>query len=63
MPKLSKVQKKVAKKRGNKSNTLNENSRDAQKLRRSGARTEKLDRVAAGRAKANQPHSTRRPTN
>lgn len=62
MPKLSKVQKKVAKKRGNKSNTLNEDSRDAQKLRRSGARNEKLERLAAARAKANQPHRTKMPS-
>lgn len=52
---LAKVQKKVAKKKGN-SNSLHENSRDAQKLRRAGARSEKLDRLAAARAKANQPH-------
>ena len=56
MPKLSKVQKKVAKKRGNSSNSLNENSRDAQKLRRASARSEKLERLATARAKANQPH-------
>ncbi len=56
MPKsLAKVQKKIAKKKGN-SNSLHENSRDAQKLRRAGARSEKLDKVAAARAKANQPH-------
>lgn len=56
MPKsLAKVQKKVAKKKGN-SNSLHENSRDAQKLRRAGARSERLDKVAAARAKANQPH-------
>ena len=56
MPKsLAKVQKKVAKKRGN-SNSLHENSRDAQKIRRAGARSEKLDKLAAARAKANQPH-------
>lgn len=52
---LAKVQKKVAKKKG-KSNSLHENSRDAQRLRRAGARSEKLDRLAAGRAKANQTH-------
>lgn len=57
MPKnLAKVQKKLSKKKGNIS-SLNENSRDAQKLRRAGARSEKLSRLAAARAKANQPHS------
>ena len=56
MPKsLAKVQKKITKKKGN-SNSLHENSRDAQKLRRAGARSEKLDKLAAARAKANQPH-------
>lgn len=56
MPKsLAKVQKKVAKKKGN-SNSLHETSRDAQKLRRAGARSEKLERLAAARAKANQVH-------
>ncbi|MCJ1452798.1 hypothetical protein MMC28_003142 [Mycoblastus sanguinarius] len=59
MPKsLAKVQKKVAKKKGNIS-SLNENSRDAQRLRRAGARSEKLERLAAARAKANQPHMQR----
>ena len=57
MPKsLAKVQKKLSKKRGNVS-SLHENSRDAQRLRRAGARGEKLARVAAARAKGNQPHS------
>ena len=57
MPKsLAKVQKKLSKKKGNVS-SLHENSRDAQKLRRAGARGEKLARVAAARAKGNQPHS------
>ena len=56
MPKsLAKVQKRITKKKGN-SNSLHENSRDAQKLRRAGARSEKLDKLAAARAKANQPH-------
>lgn len=56
MPKsLSKVQKKLSKKKGNIS-SLHENSRDAQKLRRAEARSEKLERLAAARAKANQPH-------
>lgn len=57
MPKsLAKVQKKLSKKKG-KISSLHENSRDAQKIRRAGARGEKLERLAAARAKANQPHS------
>ena len=59
MPKsLAKVQKKLSKKKGNVS-SLHENSRDAQKLRRAGARSEKLLRLATARAKANQPYSMR----
>ena len=58
MPKsLNKVQKKISKKKG-KVNSLHENSRDSQKLRRAGARGEKLERMSAVRAKANQPHCT-----
>ncbi len=56
MPKnLAKLQKKISKKKGN-TTTLNENSRDSQRLRRAGARGEKLEKLAAARAKANQPH-------
>ena len=55
MPKLSKVQKKVAKKRKDTS-SLNENSRDAIKLRRAGARAEKLERLSNARNKAKNPH-------
>ncbi len=51
---LAKVQKKVAKKKGG-TNSLHENSRDAQKLRRAGARAEKLEKLAAMTAKSNQP--------
>lgn len=51
---LAKVHKKINKKRGN-SNTLNENSRDSQRLRRAGMRDGKLARVLAARMKANQP--------
>jgi len=53
---LGKLQKKLAKKKGVSAGCLNENSRDAQKLRRAGARSEKLERLAAARAKANQPY-------
>ncbi len=57
MPKnLAKLQKKISKKKGN-ITSLNENSRDSQRLRRAGARGEKLEKLAAARAKANQPHS------
>lgn len=58
MPKsLAKVHKKISKKRGN-TTSLNENSRDAQRLRRAGARDDKLAKLSAARAKVNQPHST-----
>ena len=61
MPKsLAKVQKRIAKKKGH-SNSLHENSRDAQRLRRAGARSEKLDKLAAARAKANQPYCSADP--
>ena len=57
MPKLSKVQKKVARKRRDTS-SLNENSRDAIKLRRAAARSEKLEKHSVARNKAKNPHST-----
>ncbi|KAI9758538.1 MAG: Rad2 nuclease [Chaenotheca gracillima] len=53
MPKsLAKVQKKIRKKYGG-SNSLHENSRNSQRLRRAGAREDKLARVSASRAKSN----------
>lgn len=56
MPKtLAKVQKKIAKKRGKSASSLHENSRDAKRLRRAGARSEKLDKLAAARGRASQP--------
>ncbi|KAL6721157.1 translation machinery-associated protein 16 [Lecanora helva] len=55
MPKLSKVQKKLTKKHGKSAVTLHENSRDAQKLRRQGARSERLEKLAVARAKGHQP--------
>ncbi|KAI4175826.1 MAG: hypothetical protein LQ343_001439 [Gyalolechia ehrenbergii] len=59
MPKhLAKVQKKIAKKKGVTS-SLHENSRDAKRLRRAGARSEKLERLAAERSKAYQPYLQR----
>ncbi|KAI9820854.1 MAG: hypothetical protein M1832_003487 [Thelocarpon impressellum] len=51
---LAKVHKKISKKRGN-INSLNENSRDSQRLRRAGMRDGKLARVLAARIKSNQP--------
>lgn len=59
MPKLSKVQKKVAKKRRDNTNSLHENSRDAMKLRRAAGRAEKLEKLAGARNKAKNPHRTR----
>ncbi|KAI9706573.1 MAG: hypothetical protein M1836_003580 [Candelina mexicana] len=59
MPKsLAKVQKKISKKKGS-TNSLHENSRDSQRLRRAGARDDKLAKVAAARVKSNQPHLQR----
>ena len=57
MPKsLSKIQKKLSKKKGG-IGSLHENSRDAQRLRRAGARSEKLERLATARVKANETYS------
>ena len=51
---LSKVQKQISKKRGGKPTALHENSRDAKRLRRAGAREEKLARLMDAAVKANQ---------
>ncbi|KAL9131922.1 MAG: hypothetical protein Q9217_000282 [Psora testacea] len=51
---LAKVQKKISKKQA-KTGVLHANSKDAQRLRRAGARAEKLERLAVARAKTNQP--------
>ncbi|KAI9824366.1 MAG: hypothetical protein M1819_000871 [Sarea resinae] len=60
MPKsLSKVQKHIVKKRGGKATSLHENSRDSQRLRRAGARDDKIAKVSASRAKSNRPHLRR----
>lgn len=61
MPKLSKVQKKVAKKRKDIS-SLHENSRDAVKLRRAAARADKLEKLSVARNKANDPHGRDSPS-
>ncbi|KAL9598778.1 MAG: hypothetical protein Q9219_004275 [cf. Caloplaca sp. 3 TL-2023] len=58
MPKhLAKVQKKIAKKKGALA-SLHENSRDAKRLRRAGARSEKLSKLATAREKAYQPYQS-----
>ncbi|KAL8704070.1 MAG: hypothetical protein Q9201_002769 [Fulgogasparrea decipioides] len=56
MPKdFAKVQKQIAKKKKGATSSLHENSRDAKRLRRAGARSEKLEKLTAARAKAYQP--------
>ncbi|KIW27838.1 uncharacterized protein PV07_07539 [Cladophialophora immunda] len=56
---LNKVQKQISKKRGGKPNALHENSRDAKRLRRAGAREEKLARLMDAAVKANQVYVDR----
>ena len=51
---LSKVQKHVKKKKGSKISSLHENSRDAQRLRRAGARDDRVARQSSVREKANK---------
>ncbi|KAK3698302.1 translation machinery-associated protein 16 [Vermiconidia calcicola] len=51
---LAKVQKHVHKKKGNKINSLHENSRDAQRLRKAGARDDRVARLHAVQKKANR---------
>jgi translation machinery-associated protein 16 len=51
---LSKVQKHVSKKKGSKINSLHENSRDAQRLRKAGVRDDRVARLSAVREKANR---------
>ncbi|KAI4284518.1 MAG: hypothetical protein L6R38_001341 [Xanthoria sp. 2 TBL-2021] len=59
MPKdLAKVQKKIHKKKGV-ATSLHENSRDAKRLRRAGARSDKLEKLATARGKALQPYLRR----
>jgi len=53
---LHKVQKQISKKRGGKSNSLHENSRDSQRLRRAGAREDKIARIVAAASRANQTY-------
>ncbi|KAF2869019.1 translation machinery-associated protein 16 [Massariosphaeria phaeospora] len=54
---LSKVQKHITKKKGNKA--LHENSRDTQRLQSASARDDKLNRVASARQKQNRPYLLR----
>lgn len=51
---LHKVQKQIAKKKGGKTNSLHENSRDSQRLRTAGAREDKIARIVAAASRANQ---------
>lgn len=51
---LNKVHKQIAKKKGGKTNSLHENSRDAKRLRAAGAREEKLHRIMDAALKSNQ---------
>jgi hypothetical protein len=53
---LNKVHKKISKKRGGKTNSLHENSRDAQRLRAAGAREEKLSRILDAAVRANRTY-------
>ena len=53
--KLAKVQKHVAKKKGSKINSLHENSRDAKRLRRAGARDDRVARLSAIQKQTNKP--------
>lgn len=53
--KLSKVQKQVTKKKGVKIKSLHENSRDAQRLRRAGARDDRVSKLHTMKAKGNRP--------
>lgn len=52
--KLAKVHKHIAKKKGDKIKSLHENSRDAKRLRRAGARDDRVARLTAVRDKANK---------
>ncbi|RMZ85450.1 hypothetical protein DV737_g838, partial [Chaetothyriales sp. CBS 132003] len=56
---LQKVTKTISKKRGGKTNTLHQNSRDAQRLRRAGAREDKLSRLLDAATRANQVYVDR----
>ena len=53
--KLAKVHKHVAKKKGSKINSLHENSRDAKRLRRAGARDDRVSKLSASRERNNKP--------
>ncbi|KAI9839737.1 MAG: hypothetical protein M1837_002025 [Sclerophora amabilis] len=55
---LAKVQKKIKRKHGN-ATSLNENSRNSQRLRRAELREDKLARVSTAKAKSHQPQLKR----
>ena len=57
--KLAKVQKHVAKKKGSKITSLHENSRDAKRLRRAGARDDRVARLSATKERSNKPWTDR----
>ena len=59
MPKVSlgKVSKHISKKRGDGLNVLHENSRDAHRLRKAGARDDRLSRHSHTVNRARQPYS------
>ncbi|KAA6411528.1 MAG: hypothetical protein FRX48_04808 [Lasallia pustulata] len=60
MPKsLAKVHKQISKKTKGNISSLHENSRNSQRLRRAGARDDKIARVSKARAKANRPRLQR----
>ncbi|ETN45426.1 uncharacterized protein HMPREF1541_09257 [Cyphellophora europaea CBS 101466] len=56
---LGKVQKHISKKRGGKPTALHQNSRDAQRLRRAGAREDKLARIFDAATRTNQVYVDR----
>jgi translation machinery-associated protein 16 len=56
---LHKVQKQISKKRGGKPTTLHENSKDSQRLRRAGAREDKIAKIVAAASRANRNYGIR----
>ncbi|KAL2014392.1 hypothetical protein VTN00DRAFT_1917 [Thermoascus crustaceus] len=56
---LHKIQKHITKKRGGKLEALHENSRDAKRLRRAGAREDRLARIASTISKGRQLYVNR----
>lgn len=56
---LGKVQKQISKKKGGKLTNLHENSRNAQRLRRAGAREDKLAKLVDATARSNRNYVSR----